>query len=130
MGSFDDSEVLYLSNCEYSDSHISSEMNYYRHLQRSQNGELPDATTVVMFGANIVWERQHLSGRFRDGNTFRVFIDDHDGPNFSIKGYGSNDYHGFTCRQDSVQFLYKDVATNVTKTCRSIYYCQPGLVSR
>jgi hypothetical protein len=113
-------EVVYLSNCESSQGK-SSEMNYYRYVADSKNGQQPEATAVVAHGQTVTWEGQPIVGEFPDKNRFTSNITDHNGPLLSVKGSGSNIYHGFTCYQDNYRALYRDG----DKTCNSVYFCVP-----
>ncbi len=115
-----DPEIVYLCNCYLSDGQKSSEMNYYPKTSPSQHGERPAATAVVATDGTVTWEGQPVVGTFPDGNHFTSNITDHNGPVGAVKGSGFNDYHQFTCRQDSGRLLYSDG----NKSCYSIYYCQ------
>ncbi len=115
-----DPEIVYLCNCYLSDGQKSSEMNYYPKTSLSQHGERPAATAVVATDGTVTWEGQSVVGTFPDGNHFTSNITDHNGPVGAVKGSGFNDYHQFTCRQDSGRLLYSDG----NKSCYSIYYCQ------
>jgi hypothetical protein len=115
-----DPEIVYLCNCYLSDGQKSSEMNYYPKTSLSQHGERPAATAVVATDGTVTWEGHPVVGTFPDGNHFTSNITDHNGPVGAVKGSGFNDYHQFTCRQDSGRLLYEDG----NKSCYSIYYCQ------
>jgi hypothetical protein len=115
-----DPEIVYLCNCYLSDGQKSSEMNYYPKTSLSQHGERPAATAVVAIDGTVTWEGHPVVGTFPDGNHFTSNITDHNGPVGAVKGSGFNDYHQFTCRQDSGRLLYEDG----NKSCFSIYYCQ------
>jgi chitinase len=115
-----DPEIVYLCNCYLSDGQKSSEMNYYSKTSLSQHGERPAATAVVATDGTVTWEGHPVVGTFPDGNHFTSKITDHNGPDGAVKGSGFNDYHQFTCRQDSGRLLYSDG----NKSCYSIYYCQ------
>jgi chitinase len=115
-----DPEIVYLCNCYLSDGQKSSEMNYYPKTSLSQHGERPAATAVVATDGTVTWEGHPVVGTFPDGNHFTSNITDHNGPVGAVKGSGFNDYHQFTCRQDSGRLLYSDG----NKSCYSIYYCQ------
>jgi hypothetical protein len=119
-GPVGNSEVVYLSNCS-SGGQQSSEMNYYSNSGQSKNGERPAATAQVMQNRYITWEGNKVIGTFPDGNHFTSQITDHNGPVDSVKGSGSNNYHAFTCHQDSPYLLYSAGA----QTCTRVYYCVP-----
>jgi hypothetical protein len=95
-------------------------MNYYPKGAQSTNGEHPAATAQVAQNGTTTWEGNIVVGTFPDRDKFVSKITDHNGPVYSRKGTGANDYHPFTCMQDSYRVLYRDG----DKTCNAVYYCQ------
>jgi len=81
-------------------------MDYYSKTSQSQHGEQPGAIAVVATNGTVTWEGQPVVGTFPDGNHFTSNFTDHNGPVGAVKGSGFNDFHQFTCRQDSGRLLY------------------------
>ena len=66
-------EGVYLSNCdEFEPGKLFSEMDYYANAKSgSQNGQHPDASTVVDSSNYVIWEGQQVCGTFSSsGETF------------------------------------------------------------
>jgi hypothetical protein len=96
-------------------------MNYYRHISLAKKGEQPEASAIVTQGRYATWEGRRSVGEFADKNKFTADITDLNGPVGSVKGSGSNAFHGFVCRQDDLHVLYR----NKDKICKAVLYCQP-----
>ncbi|KAE9365937.1 hypothetical protein N431DRAFT_495744 [Stipitochalara longipes BDJ] len=121
-------EIYYLVNCSkcaITDSncrYYRSLMAYYLIQSKSENGELPTATSEAPGLLN--WEGNTILGTFSAANDpdFSATIDK-DALNsqfYNTVGTGKTETHNFTCYKDSDRILYR----NGSDYCYSIYWCQ------
>ncbi|PMD34870.1 hypothetical protein L207DRAFT_588371 [Hyaloscypha variabilis F] len=121
-------EIYYLANCSKCDitddncPYYRSLMAYYLDASKSENGQLPTATSEAT--GLLTWEGNTILGSFTGAKDpdFSATIDQ-DALNsqfYNIVGSGKTESHNFTCYKDSDRLLYR----KGPDYCYSIYWCQ------